>query len=91
MAKVKLFGILRDKAKCRETSVPGDKTIRQLLGLLGDEYGPAVGGLLFEERDGELRKRPPVVILIDGISQTDLHRVVGADEVVSIFPAVAGG
>lgn len=91
MVKVKLFGVLRDRVESGEVSVPGNKTIERILHHLADSYGPAVADLLLEEKDGELKKRTPVVILIDGISQTDLQRVVGDGEVVSIFPAVAGG
>lgn len=91
MATVKLFGVLRDRAKIKEVSLPGDMTIHQILVNLGEKYGPEVKELLFEEKEGKLVKRPPVVILINGISQVDLERVVGDDEVVSIFPAVAGG
>ena len=91
MTKVKLFGVLRDRAKSTEVSVPGDRTIWQILGLLGKIYGPAVGDLLLEEKDGEMKKRHPVVILINGVSQVNLDRVVGDDETVSIFPAIAGG
>jgi len=91
MTTVKLFGVLRDKVKSSEVSVPADRTIRQILGLLAEEHGPDIGNLLLEERDGELRKRYPVVILINGISQVDLDRVIGDNETVSIFPAIAGG
>ena len=91
MAKVKLFGALRDRAATHEVAVPDGKTIRQILVYLADEYGREVGDLLLEKKDGELQKRHPVVILINGISQVDLEKVVGDGEGVSIFPAVAGG
>lgn len=91
MTKVKLFGVLRDRAQGDEVAVPAGKTIWEILGLLGEEYGSEVKNLLLEEKDGQMRKRHPVVILINGISQVDLDRVVGDDETVSIFPAIAGG
>ena len=91
MTKVKLFGALRDTVKRREVAVPADLTIWQIMSHLKERYGPAVGSLLFQEKNGGLVKRDPVVILIKGISQTDLHRVVPDGEVVSMFPAVAGG
>ena len=91
MTTVKLFGVLRDKVKSSEVSIPADRTIRQILGRLAKIYGPAVGDLLLEKKDGELKKRYPVIILINGISQVDLDRVIGDNETVSIFPAIAGG
>ena len=91
MTQVKLFGALRDRAATHEVTVPDGKTIRQILVYLADEYGRDVGELLLEEKGGEMQKRHPVVILINGISQVDLEKVVGEGEGVSIFPAVAGG
>lgn len=91
MTRIKLFGVLRDRAATNEVSVPDGRTIRQILGILSENYGREVGDLLLEEKEGELTKRHPVVILINGVSQVDLERVVDEGEEVSIFPAVAGG
>lgn len=91
MAKVKLFGVLRDRAGSGETELAGDLTVFGILERLGERYGPEVEGLLLEEKDGRTVKRPPVVILIEGRPQINLERRVGSGETVSIFPAVAGG
>lgn len=91
MAKVKLFGVLRDRAGTGETELAGDLTIFGILERLGERYGPGVEQLLLEEQDGRKVKRPPVVVLIGGMAQIDLERKVGREETVSIFPAVAGG
>jgi molybdopterin converting factor small subunit len=91
MIRVKLFGVLRDTVKSGEIAVPADLTIWQIMEHLKGRYGSAVGNLLFQEKDGGLVKRAPVVILIAGTSQTDLRRVIRDGEVVSIFPAIAGG
>ena len=91
MAAVKLFGMLRDRAGEDQVTVPGGKTIRQILDLLSEEYGESVRRLLLEEKDGELIKRPPVVIIINGHTQVDLSRLVDEEDVVAIFPSVAGG
>ena len=91
MAKVKLFGVLRDRAGTGEAELAGDLTLREILERLGERYGPEVERLLLEERDGRKVKRHPVVLLIGGMPQIDLERPVGTDETVTIFPAVAGG
>jgi len=91
MATVKLFGTLRDRAGTARIRVEGGKTILWILEYLSELYGPEVGNLLLEEKDGQMRKRLPVVILINGISQINLDRTVGEEETVTIFPAVAGG
>ena len=91
MATVKLFGTLKDRAGTNRIQVEGERTIIQILEHLAELYGPEVRNLLLEEKKGKLCKRVPVVILINGISQIDLTRVVGEEQAVSIFPAVAGG
>lgn len=83
--------MLRDRAGEDRFAVPGGKTIRQILDLLSEEYGESVRRLLLEEKDGELIKRAPVVIIINGHTQVDLSRVVDDEDIVAIFPSVAGG
>ncbi len=91
MAKVKLFGVLRDRAGTGRVEVPGEVTIRGILEYLAETYGPPVRDLLLEEKGGRPVKRQPVVILIGGRPQLDPDRKVGLEETVTIFPAVAGG
>ena len=91
MATVKLFGTLRDRTGTDRIRVEGGKTILWILEYLAELYGPEVRNLLLEKKDGKTRKRLPVVILINGISQIDLDRTVGEEETVTVFPAVAGG
>ncbi|MFH1037725.1 MAG: MoaD/ThiS family protein [PVC group bacterium] len=91
MPTVKLFGVLRDRARTGRVSISGKKTILEILKHLAAVYGSPIGELLLETRDGEMVRRPPVVILINGVSQTDPGRVVGEEESVTIFPSVAGG
>ncbi len=91
MPTVKLFGALRDRAGTDRVSVRGERTIRQILEVLSKEYGPPIRDLLLEEREGELVRRTPVVILINGVTQLDLNRTVHEEESVTIFPSVAGG
>ena len=88
---VKLFGVLRDRTKTNCVQVEGEKTILRILEHLAELYGPEVRNLLLEEKDGKVNKRLPVIILINGISQIDLGRIVEDGETVTIFPAVAGG
>ena len=88
---VKLFGVLRDRTRTNRVQVEGKKTILRILEHLSELYGPAVRNLLLEEKDGKVNKRLPVIILINGISQIDLGRIVEDGETVTIFPAVAGG
>ena len=91
MATVKLFGTLRDRVGKDRVAVPRGMNIRQILDLLGEEYGEQVRGILLEEKDGKLIKRAPVVIIINGNTQVDLSRVVDEEDIVAIFPTVAGG
>ncbi len=91
MATVKLFGTLRDRAGEDQVTVPGGLTVRKILDLLSEEYGESVRSLLLEEKDGELVKRASVVIIINGHTQVDLSRVVDEEDVIAIFPTVAGG
>jgi MoaD family protein len=91
MATIKIFGTLRDRAGIGQIKISGGKTIWQILALLGEKYGDLVRRLLLEEKDGELVKRAPVVIIINGHTQVDLRRIVEDGETVTIFPAVAGG
>jgi MoaD family protein len=91
MAIVKLFGTLRDRAGKDQVTVPAGKTVRKILDLLSEEYGELVRRLLLEAKAGELIKRASVVIIINGHTQVDLSRVVDEEDVVAIFPTVAGG
>jgi len=91
MATIKIFGTLRDRAGIGQIKISGGKTIWQILALLGEKYGDSVRRLLLEEKDGELVKSAPVVIIINGHTQVDLGRIVEDGETVTIFPAVAGG
>ena len=91
IATVKLFGTLRDRSGKDQVAIPGGLTVRKILDLLSEEYGESVRRLLLEEKDGEFIKRASVVIIINGHTQIDLSRAVDEEDVVAIFPTVAGG
>ena len=91
MPTVKLFGVLKDRAGKNRVFIPGKKTILEILTFLSEKYGPRVKDLLIEKQNGEMKRRTSVVILIEGMAQVDLQREVEEEEVVTIFPSVAGG
>lgn len=89
---VKFFAYLRDRTGCKEAQVPYEKDVRTLLHALSDKYGPGLRKKLLSE-DGS-QPGPEVIILVNGRA---LEHVGGMetplqpDDVVLIFPVVAGG
>jgi len=89
--RVKFFAYLRDYTNCSETDVPAVPTIRELTQILGERYGSKLGERLLAA-DGELGSE--IVIMINGRHVVHLGGIdapLKDDDVVQMFPLVAGG
>jgi len=85
MPMVKLFANLRKLAGTKELSITGS-TLEAVLNELVEQK-PALDGVILES--GEIR--PHVVITINGHNATDLNLTVTEQDVVAMFPPIAGG
>jgi len=85
MPVVKLYANLRKLAGTKELSVPGSTLEAVLNGLV--EQHPALDGVILE--NGQVRSH--VVITINGHNATDLSIQVTEEDVIAIFPPIAGG
>lgn len=85
MPTVKLFANLRKTAGTKELSAAGT-TLKEVLSELRKQNPPLVDAVLAE---GALR--PHVVITINGHITTDLNALVIEQDVIAIFPPIAGG
>ncbi len=85
MPLVKLYANLRTLAGAKEVAIAG----RSVRGLLTELVGvvPALASAIPVE--GDLGGR--VVLILNGRNVTDLDTAVGADDVLAIFPPIAGG
>ena len=85
MPQVKLFAGLRKLAGTKELSVT-ETSLGGVLGLLVGQH-PQLGAAILE--DGV--PRPHLVITLNGHNVTDLGTMVGEQDVIAIFPPIAGG
>lgn len=85
MPIVKLYANLRKLAGTKELSVPG-ATVGAMVNVLIVQH-PALDGVILES--GQIR--PHVVITVNGHNATDLNAFVTDQDVVAIFPPIAGG
>jgi len=85
MPTVKLYVNLRKLAGTKELSVTGS-TVRAVLGVLV-ERNPQLGEVILE---GE-NLRPHIVITLNGHNVTDLDVSTSEQDVIAIFPPIAGG
>ncbi len=85
MPLVKLYANLRNLAGTKEVSIP-ETTIGAVLNELVKQ-NPPLGAAILE--DEELR--PHVVITLNGHNVVDLNVHVNEQDVVAIFPPIAGG
>jgi molybdopterin synthase sulfur carrier subunit len=89
--RVKFFAYLRDFTGCKETDVPCQNTIGELTRVLAEKYGPRLREKMLAG-DGGLG--PEIIILINGRHVAHLGGInapLKSDDVVQIFPMVAGG
>jgi len=85
MPIVKLFANLRKLAGTKELSVPGS-TLGAVLSELIEQH-PALDGVILENE----QIRPHVVITVNGHNANDLNLTVTQQDVIAIFPPIAGG
>lgn len=85
MPVVKLFANLRKLAGTKELSVTG-ATVRAVVNELARQK-PSVGEILLQ--NGELG--PHVVVTLNGHNTIDLETPVTEQDVIAIFPPIAGG
>lgn len=89
--KIVLFATLRRKYKTRELVVECDGTIRDLIEkaskILGSEFFDDV----YDRKGGKVRE--DMIIMINGRNIKDLKEeiMVKENDVVAIFPPIAGG
>ena len=85
MPTVKLYASLRRLAGTKEISVMGTSVGAVLNELV--KQNPALGAVILE--DGHLR--PHVVATLNGQNVLDLNLSVSEQDIVAIFPPIAGG
>jgi MoaD family protein len=82
---VKLFANLRKIAQAKELSVRGT-SLRGVLNELVKEV-PVLDAVIVE--DGQIR--PHIVITINGHNETQMDVTVTEQDIIAIFPPIAGG
>ncbi len=85
MPTVKLYANLRKLAGTKELSITGS-TIGAVMNVLVGQY-PALEGVILE--NGQVR--PHVVITVNGHNVSNLDASVSEQDVIAIFPPIAGG
>jgi molybdopterin synthase sulfur carrier subunit len=85
MATVKLFASLRKDAGIKETLIPGT-SIMPVISELVRQY-PVLADKLLE--NGQVR--PHVVVTINGHPTTDMDAPITEQDLIAIFPPIAGG
>ena len=89
--RIKFFATYRDITRCRELDIPAPSTAMALLQGLADAYGAAMEKKLFTPEGGI---SGDVILLVNGRHIAHLEggdTPLGEDDVVSLFPMVAGG
>ena len=85
MPLVKLYANLRKLADAKEVAVTGT-TVRAVVSELVRQK-PPVGEVVLQ--NGELRQH--IVLTLNGHNITDLETSVSEQDIVAIFPPIAGG
>ncbi len=85
MPTIKLFANLRSIAGTKELSIVGT-SLKEILNELVKEV-PALDGVILE--DGQIR--PHFVITINGHNVAELDVTVTEQDLIAIFPPIAGG
>jgi sulfur-carrier protein len=85
MPTIQLYANLRTTAGTKELSVTGTN-LRGVLNELANRV-PALEGVILE--NGQIR--PHFVITVNGLNATDLDTALSEEDVVAIFPPIAGG
>jgi MoaD family protein len=85
MPTIKLYANLRNIAGTKELSITG-ASLGQVLSELTKQC-PELDGVILE--NGQIR--PHFVITINGLNATDLDASVTEQDMIAIFPPIAGG
>jgi len=85
MPNVKLFANLRKLAGAKEITITGSTIGGVLMELI--RRNPPLGNVILED-DG---LRPHIIIALNGHNVTDLNIPVNEQDIVAIFPPIAGG
>ena len=85
MPLVKLYANLRKLAGTKELSISG-ATVGAVLNELV-EHNPPLGEILLE--DGGLR--PHIIITLNGHNTADMDVEVREQDIIAVFPPIAGG
>lgn len=85
MPTVKLYANLRKLAGTKELSITGG-TVGEVVNELVRQ-NPPVGNVVLE--NGELRRH--IIVTLNGQNITDLETPVSEQDIIAIFPPIAGG
>ena len=85
MPTVKLYASLRKLAGTKELPITG-ATVEAVVNELAQQH-PPVGAVMLE--NGELRRH--IIVTLNGHHITDLATLVAEQDIIAIFPPVAGG
>ena len=85
MPLIKLYASLRKLAGTKELSITGSTVGTVLNALI--EQNPALVGVILEDD----RLRPHVVVTLNGHNVIDLSVSAGEQDVIAVFPPIAGG
>lgn len=92
---IRFFATLRTVTGSNETRIPAPESLEILLEKLSKQYGRAFDREIWLYRDGEKKDLiPGVIILVNGRHYLHLDRLstrLEENDVVSLFPPVAGG
>lgn len=90
--RVKFFAFIRDCTGCKEVDFPYEEDIYKLTHALCGRYGKKLWNRMLSE-DGE-NLSPEIIVMINGRHVDHLggiHAPLKPDDLVQIFPVVAGG
>ena len=90
--RIKFFAYLRDYTGCNETDVPCQNTAGDLARALSERYGAALGQKLLSPDGSDFGSE--IIVMINGRHVFHLGGFAAPlkdDDVVQIFPMVAGG
>ena len=90
--QVKFFAGIRAITGCRENELPPEENLRALLLALGERYGPRMRQQILAKDGNGLGTE--IVILVNGRHAEHMGGIdapLRPDDVIHIFPLVAGG
>lgn len=92
---VRFFATLRNISGVREANIPTPENVDTLLRYFSEKYGKPFDQEIWLEREGKRKSLiPGVIILVNGRHYTHLAGLgtpLKEEDVVSIFPPIAGG